>query len=566
MCGFIGRIVVDQTRVGGDLADALPYLRRRGPDSCAMWRSTEQAVELLHTRLAIVDPDARATQPFEDKELGVVVVFNGEIYNYPELRRELAAYPFRTTSDTEVILAAYALRGLAGLNLLRGMYGMALVDTRARRVYVARDPVGKKPVFLARLGGAVSFGSSVLALLAAQGQMAEINTEAVEFFWHESFVRSDQCIVRGISPVLPGQIVELDWQGVELGRHTHAPAIRKVYAGEPFGEVVRNTGQLLESAVERRLRDNPQPTVLCSGGIDSTVITKIAVQMARKGGLTAPLKILTLGALVPLTNDEFYARYAVSKLGERVQIVRPSHRRLSHQVRDLVSLQDEPLGMISFYPMARLVAEVSGISRVLLSGDGGDEVFLGYGRAEMWVRPSEDGEGSPAGHVNSGPPLPEWISRWGSRMVTDDLVGHGFAKVDRASAEQGVEVRCPLVDWDLMAYIRSVPPELLTQGGVMKALLKRQLAGWPKWFLERRKMGFVMNLRWLWAMSGYDGLRDLILPEAQALFGQWLSPRLRRPVADWTRRDIFRHFPEAWRLFVWSEFVRRWRASAVSPR
>jgi asparagine synthase (glutamine-hydrolysing) len=151
-------------------------------------------------------------------------------------------------------------------------------------------------------------------------------------------------------------------------------------------------------------------------------------------------------------------------------------------------------------------------------------------------------------------------------MVTDDLVGHGFAKVDRASAEQGVEVRCPLVDWDLMAYIRSVPPELLTQGGVMKALLKRQLAGWPKWFLERRKMGFVMNLRWLWAMSGYDGLRDLILPEAQALFGQWLSPRLRRPVADWTRRDIFRHFPEAWRLFVWSEFVRRWRASAVSPR
>lgn len=566
MCGFIGRIVVDRTRVGGELADALPVLRRRGPDSCAMWRSAGQAVELLHTRLAIVDPDARATQPFEDKERGVVVVFNGEIYNYPELRRELAAYPFRTTSDTEVILAAYALRGLAGLNLLRGMYGMALVDTRARRVFVVRDPVGKKPVFLARLGGAVLFGSSVMALLAAHGQTVELNTEAVEFFWHESFVRPDQCIVRGIAPVLPGQIVELDWEGGEVSRHPHAPTRGMVYTGEPFEEVVRTTGQLLESAVERRLRDNPQPTVLCSGGIDSTVITKIAVQLARQGSLKAPLKVLTLGAVVPLTNDEFFARYAVSRLGQRVQVVRPSHRHLRQQVRDLISLQDEPLGMISFYPMAQLVAGVSGISRVLLTGDGGDEVFLGYGRADMWRRGGADKAEAPAGHVRVGPPLPEWISPWGVRMVTDDLVGHGFAKVDRASAEQGVEVRCPLVDWDLMAYVRSVPPELLMQDGVMKALLKRQLAGWPDWFLKRHKMGFVMNLRWLWAMSGYEGLRDLVLPEAQALFARWLSPRLRRPMAEWTRRDLFRHFTEAWRLLVWSEFARRWRASTMSAR
>jgi asparagine synthase (glutamine-hydrolysing) len=556
MCGFIGRIVEQPGAAPGVLTDALPYLRRRGPDSCSVWRAPDGRVELLHTRLAIVDADARATQPLEDAERGVVVAFNGEIYNYPELRRELAAYPFRTTSDTEVILAAYALHGRAGLDRLRGMYGLVIADTRRRRVLVVRDPVGKKPLFVGRWGGTVVFGSSVLALLAAAGARGRINPEAVEFFWRESFVRPDQCIVRDVVPVAPGSVIEYDWAGRELARHAHAPNPPQIFAGEPFSEVAAHTERLLRTAVERRLRDSPQPAVLCSGGIDSTVITKLAGEMARAGGLTAPLQVLTLGAAVPLTNDEFYARYAARRLGLNLTVVRPRSGQIAQQLRDCLVQQDEPLGMLSFFPLTRLVATVAGISRVLLTGDGGDEVFLGYGDADRW----QGGGGGEAPHVRCGPPLPPWMSAWGASMATDHLVGHGFAKVDRASAEQAVEVRCPLLDYDLMAYARSLPAEVLVQGGIMKALLKRQLTGWPAWFLERRKMGFVMNVRWLWAAGNYAGLREFILPEAQAQFRPWLPARLAQPTQTWSRRDIFGHFSEAWRLLVWSEFLRRLQA------
>jgi len=556
MCGFIGRIVEQPGAAAGVLTDALSYLRRRGPDSCSIWRSTDGQVEVLHTRLAIVDSDARATQPLEDAERGVVVAFNGEIYNYPELRRELAEYPFRTTSDTEVILAAYALHGRAGLDRLRGMYSLVIVDTRRRRVLVVRDPVGKKPLFVGRWGGAVVFGSSVMALLAAAGVRGQIQPEAAEFFWRESFVRPDQCLVRGAAPMNPGDVVEFDWEGREVGRYSQSPAPVAAYEGESFDEAAGRMERLLRVAVERRLRDSPQPAVLCSGGIDSTVITKVAGEMARAGGLTAQLQVLTLGAAVPLTNDEFYARYAARRLGLNLTVVRPGSGQIAQHLRDCLVQQDEPLAMLSFFPLTRLVAAVAGISRVLLSGDGGDEVFLGYGNARMW----QGGDGAGAGHVRSGPPLPRWMSAWGVSMATDHLVGHGFAKVDRASAEQAVEIRCPLLDYDLMAYARTLPTEILVRGGVMKALLKRQLAGWPAWFLERHKMGFVMNVRWLWAVGNYAGLREFILPEAQEQFGPWLPARLTQPASDWSRRDIFRHFTEAWRLLVWSEFLRRLRA------
>src|SRR6266404_6977723 len=151
MCGFIGRINTLKPGAAGVpiLRAGLRFLSRRGPDSNRNWASSDGRVELLHARLAIVDTDSRAHQPFTDVKNGVTVVFNGEIYNYRELRAELADYEFRTKSDTEVIIALYVTRGLAGLRKLRGMFGLVIVDVQARRVYLARDPIGKKPLFLA---------------------------------------------------------------------------------------------------------------------------------------------------------------------------------------------------------------------------------------------------------------------------------------------------------------------------------------------------------------------------------------------------------------------------------
>jgi asparagine synthase (glutamine-hydrolysing) len=556
MCGFIGRIRPEPLAPKRDLRAGLRFLGRRGPDSAKLWTSDNGRIELLHVRLAIVDSDPRARQPFEDSDRGLCLAFNGEIYNYLELRSELRDYPFRTTSDTEVLLALYAQAGLKGFERHRGMYSIALADSRARRVFLVRDPIGKKPLFLARWGEEVLFGSSLLALVAAHPGAVKLNAEVAGHYWEEGFVPPTQSVLSDATPVLPGQIVELDWSGRQMSEHQHAPAPAFTFEGENFDEAAEKTGRLLSRAVELRLQNNPSPAVLLSGGIDSTVITQLACRIHDRGGLAKPLQVLTLGSLVPLGNDEFYARYASRRLKRKVQVVKPALAHLGDAITHCLDLQDEPLGMPSFFPLERLVAAVAPFSRVLISGDGGDEVFLGYGKPAKWIERDSVVENR-EGHLPCGPTPPRWMSAWGRSMVTTHLVGHGFAKVDRATAEQAVEMRCPLLDWDLVSYARSLPFEILCHGDKSKALLKAQLAGWPQWFLERPKLGFALNLRWLWGASNFSGLRDPISAETVETFARWLPDPLRASAEEWRARDIFRNFQGAWRLLAWSRFLAR---------
>jgi asparagine synthase (glutamine-hydrolysing) len=561
MCAILGRIKIAASSLGGDIELGLNFLDRRGPDSHRVWRSEDKAVELLHTRLAIVDSDPRATQPMLDEASGLVLIFNGEIYNFRELRRELAAYPFRTESDTEIILAAYALHGVEGFSLLKGMFTLALVDTRARRILLARDAVGKKPLYLARWEGQVCFGSSLQAISLVCGGTRSVSQVAADSYWREGFIRPDLAVWEGVKPVLPGEIVELDWAGNEVSRRRQCPKAERLYEGENFDEVVSALDGLLERAVNRRLQDNPSPALLCSGGIDSTVVTMMAARIERRGGLERPLKVLTLGALVPLTNDERYARYAAWRLGKKIEVVRPQMSSLSKSILDCLDIQDEPLGMISFFPLWRLVNAVSDHSRILISGDGGDEFFLGYSTPQRWLHEemaeSADPDASCGVHVPCGPELPSWMSAWGRSMSTDHLVGHSFTKVDRASAEQGVELRCPLLDWDLISYARSLPYAMLAVDPVLKPLLKRLLHGWPSWFVQRPKLGFTMNLRYLWGATNYPSLREAILVESQERFAEHLPPALCKKASAWTAREIFQHFPVVWKLLAWSRFKNR---------
>jgi asparagine synthase (glutamine-hydrolysing) len=558
MCGFIGRV----NNYGPifakqyPLAAGLESLVRRGPDSIKEWCSEDGRVELLFARLAIVDTDSRAHQPLTDEQRGITIAFVGEIYNYLELKDKLLNYSFKSASDTEVLLALFALYGLEGFRWLRGMFALSIVDERSKRVYLIRDPIGKKPLFIARWQDNVLFGSSVLALAAVNKKEVRINSDILDYYWKNSFITPYSAAISGVTPVLPGQILELDWYGTLLREGRIEPEKLHIYNGEPLDEVKETVKLLLENSVKRRLINNPKPTVLLSGGIDSTLVCAILNKIYNKENTKNELQVISLKSFIPLLNDEFYARFAAWKIGIRLRLASPTTIRLGDTIVRALDLQDEPLGIISFFLLERLVNAASCYGKILLTGDGGDEVFLGYGKVADWY----DGkilERKDKIQYRYGPEIPSWMSEWARKTVTDVLIGHMLTKVDRASAEQGVEIRCPLLDWDLVSYVRSLPFEILAHTGRNKALLKDQLVGWPHWFLERPKVGFAYNLRWHWGLSNYAGLRETINLRAIDTFERFMPEVLRNNPAKWKATGIFQNFDACWRLLAWSRFLVR---------
>jgi asparagine synthetase B (glutamine-hydrolysing) len=273
---------------------------------------------------------------------------------------------------------------------------------------------------------------------------------------------------------------------------------------------------------------------------------------------------ITLGSFVPGTNDEKYARFAGKRLQIPLQVVRARPKNLAEDVAWAMNLQDEPLGMISFFPLALMIRAARDFGKILLTGDGGDEVFLGYGKPVDW-------QGGQPTAASSSNPLnsflaPRWMSDWGKRTVTEALVGHMFTKLDRASAEQGVECRSPLLDWDLLAFVRSLRPDLYFFDGRPKALLKAELQGWPTSFIDRPKIGFAYNLRWVWAASRFAGLREMISTDSIEEFSRQLPEDLRSDPARWSSRIIFRNFGAVWKLLAWSCFIERLRIAQTVSR
>jgi asparagine synthase (glutamine-hydrolysing) len=551
LCGFMGRIG------GGFDADrALLWLHRRGPDSHNTWTAEDGAVSLLHCRLSIVDEDSRSDQPFRDADHGIVVALNGEIYNYRSLRREYADFPFRTESDTEVIVAAYVKEGVAGFKRLNGMFAFVMVDERRGRVILARDAVGKKPLFTLRAPGALLFGSSLLPLIACCGAEPAINAEAAAFYWRRGYVSPDSSAIEGARPVPPGAVIEFDSDGNDLACTRIEAAAPVLYSGESAADVKHTIRDLLVQAVDHRLENNPHPMALLSGGVDSTIVTQITTDRLSNREVDRALKVITLGSMIPYTQDEYYARYAAKRLGLNLEIVRPPRQHLPDAIQHAISVQDEPLGMPSYFFLFQLIEAAAPYGKVILTGDGGDEVFLGYRQPADW-RYHELDPDDRSSLVRVGPGGSAWMGSWARDVTGNTLLGHMFTKLDRASAEQGIEIRCPLLDLPLMNYVRSLPVEILCERSSLKHLLKDQLTGWPHWFLERRKLGFAYNLRWHWALTRFSGLREMVSQNAIEIFADRVPRELRGLPRQWSSRDIFHHFGAAWRLMVWSAFIDR---------
>jgi asparagine synthase (glutamine-hydrolysing) len=386
MCGIVG-IASNRFKVEvDDLTRMRDTLTHRGPDDAGVWSSPDRCVGLAHRRLAIIDLTASGHQPMADENHGLCIVYNGEIYNYREIRGELeqAGYQFRTASDTEVILAAYRAWDLECLARFNGMFAFALYDRPRQRLFLARDRAGEKPLFFIHVAGRFMFASELKALMADPTVPRELDVTSLEYYLAYGYVPGERCILKGFQKLGQGQaiIYELKSDTIRHWQYWSLPPFQS--SGQLLSEELEEElDRLLLDSVRLRLIADVPIGILLSGGIDSSLITAMAARLTGNGVKTFTISFPGYG-----TYDEGpYARMVANHFGtDHTELAaEPASVKL---LPDLARQYDEPIGdssMVPTYLVSRLVRQYA---TVALGGDGGDELFGGYPHYS-WIQRQE---------------------------------------------------------------------------------------------------------------------------------------------------------------------------------
>ncbi len=545
MCGFLG--VVDRAGDEIDLAGLEPRITRqllqRGPDVCKSDRGP--GWYLAHSRLSITDESAAADQPFTNTDRTVFLLLNGEIYNHTELGARLGGEPLRTKSDTEVVFRLYQKCGVAAFDHLDGTFALVILDLARRTLIAARDAVGKRPLFVSARGSRVACASD--ASLVGALFNAPLNGEALRRYLDSGCASPLESVFAGVHPVRPGEILtfSLDADRPDVHRSRIRPRLDDVTDTD---DVVGLVEQVVGRAVAKRVANVRTPVLFFSGGLDSTLVARFLKDHF------ATVDALTLKPILPWELDYPYAKEGARRYGLSLRAISYPIRTLSDDLDELVSRQDEPMGVLSFLPLAFMSTEARGMSKVVFTGDGGDEVFYGYDSVALWT----DTNGSPVeSDLTSGPPLPAWVGPGGRRQAAEGLVGHAFARLDRAVSELGVEVRCPLCDYGLMVAMRRQPRDkvLPRPKHIMKEILARDF---PTRFVNRPKVGFATRIKYYQALDGFAFIRRHLTPRLRSFLLEQGVPVPAGPFPP-AISTVFREFPRFWNLAVLSAFLARER-------
>jgi asparagine synthase (glutamine-hydrolysing) len=575
MCGIVGIAAETAVNSRAWLAAGRDSMRHRGPDDCGEWWSADGCVGLGHRRLAIIDVSPAGHQPMTAAGAGLHIVFNGEIYNFGDLRRELEAKgcSFRTDSDTEVILEAYREWGTECLARLNGMFAFALYDEPRRRMFLARDRAGEKPLFYAAGGGELRFASELKALMADPSFPRRMDPLALDCYLTMGFVPSPLCIMQGVNKLAPAHALLFDLRTADLRIWRYwqppAPADRANAADET--SLLERLEPLLEDAVRRQLVADVPVGVMLSGGVDSSLVTAMAVR--------AKPKVKTFTVRFPghgKYDETEHARMIAQHFGtEHLEL---DAGEVKVDLLPMLARQfDEPMvdsSMIPTYLLSRLVRQHC---TVALGGDGGDELFAGYPHYNrlLWMRAKFSGvppslrrlfarTGNaclPLGFrgrnwlhslevdLKDGLPLASSVfdRAWRRRLMSNrhrwalgaesfregripkaaDLLYRAtrmdfqnylaediLVKVDRASMLNSLEVRAPLLDYRLIEFaFGQVPSDLKGSVSTRKVLLKKLAARvLPPQFDRHRKQGFSFPLAsWLRTDAWESFFKDTLL-------------------------------------------------------
>ena len=551
MCGIIGVVAAPgHSAPSEEIGHAMNALiRHRGPDDDGFYR--DERVLLGMRRLSIIDL-AGGHQPMHNADRSVQMVFNGEIYNYRELRAELVArgHAFYSESDSEVIVQAYEAWGEACFERLHGMFAIALWDTRNRTLLLARDRFGEKPLFYADTGAHIAFASELKSLLALPGFSRDLDTHAIQAYVCFGYVPTPRSIFAGVAKLAPGHYLRYADGRASTHRY-YTLAFAPKWSGSEADAEDELAGRLDAAVASRLVADVPFGAFL-SGGLDSSVVVAL---MARHLG--QPVKTFSIGFREDAYNELSDARRVAQHLGTEHHelVVEPDATQLLQQ---LVWYLDEPFADSSAIPTFLVAQLARRHVKMVLTGDGGDEAFAGYDRYLRFLKLQRLGALKPAAAVLArcaGRALPGALGyrlgRIGERLdlrfpdsylsgvaltrpdIAANLLGEAMraddyyaaapqvtdggsemldriialdidgylpddilVKLDRMAMANSLEGRAPLLDHRLVDFAASLPVNLRIRGTRGKHLLRRTARRWlPAAVLDKPKQGFAIPLR-----------------------------------------------------------------------
>jgi len=551
MCGIIGFSWEDKTL----LKEACDSLEHRGPDSKGYY--SDKDISLGHRRLSIIDLSERANQPMSNEDGSIWTIYNGEIYNFQELRTELEkkGHKFKSSSDTEVIIHGYEEWGLDCVKKFNGMFAFGLWDSNKKSLFLARDRLGQKPLFYAKIENKIIFASEIKALLKCSYLKREINLNAVNYFLTFSYIPSQETIYREIYQLLPGHILTYKNNKTDITKYWDLEfeennKNKRYYLGQ--------IESLLNDSIEKIAISDVPLGVFLSGGLDSSLITALITQNVKK------VKTFSIGFGEREFNETCYAREIADYLGtdHKEFIVESSSIKI---LPKMIYHFDQPFADPSALPFYYLSKLTRKHVKVALSGDGADELFAGYRRylgsyMENKVKFIPPPVRKLLININSKIPisrkkydLSKYISKTlkGANLKSDEkhlyymshfddklkgelykkklketksckLIFNSYlknlksnnsldkaqyldiktylpddilVKTDRMSMAHSLEVRCPFLDHRLFELISKTPTNLRLNGIKTKFILKKFAESYiPKKIIYRKKGGFSVPL------------------------------------------------------------------------
>lgn len=386
MCGIVGVVSASPVIDKQSIVSMRDSMRHRGPDDAGAWWSPDRRVVLAHRRLAIIDLSSSGHQPMVDELGHLVVVFNGEVYNYRELRSELEArgHRFHTSSDTEIVLEGYRAWGLNCVSRFNGMFGLSIFDTRNRRLFLARDRAGEKPLFYYHASGTLSFASELKALMADPAFPRELDVEALNYYLTYGYAPGSMCMLKGVRKLPQGHAMtyDLDTDCLRVWRYWDLP---RLSTQGPMDEeaLVDELEALIADSVRLRLAADVPVGIMLSGGIDSSLVTAAAARASSK-----PVKTFTISFPGYGAYDEApHARLVAGHFGtEHTELV--AEAGSVDLLPGLARQYDEPMADSSMVPTYLVSQLIRQHATVALGGDGGDELFGGYPH-HSWIQQQE---------------------------------------------------------------------------------------------------------------------------------------------------------------------------------